>query len=156
MLTINDLNTKVEGMSHAEKLEVIYNLVLDNQLSLPTFKQVLDQPTNDLINFPRYIKDGKIGFLFSRNGGWSTWNKDKFKSILTTHRDIVDAVLKKKSDDEIVRITETVISEACNGDVDVSRLFTGGVDGLKVEWVDTTASIVVENHDGSESFKSDF
>lgn len=103
-----------------------------------------------LCRFPRMEKDGKVAVLYSPGcgAGWATWNGDEWKPLLTTHRDIVQAVLdgdRKKAG----KLAEQLIREAV-GQADVYVCVLGAGD-LEVEWLTKGSQFEIEEYDGSES-----
>ena len=106
---------------------------------------------NDLLNnFPKMEKSGQVAVLYSPGfgAGWSTWNDDEFIPILTTHRDIVQAVMDGDKG-AAARIARELIAEATGKpDVYVCVL---GADDLKIEWLDKGSRFEIREYDGSES-----
>jgi hypothetical protein len=95
-------------------------------------------------------KDGKVGVLYSPGfgAGWATWNGDEWKPLLTTHRDIVQAVLDGDRE-KAGKLAEQLIREAVGqADVYVCVL---GADDLEVEWLTKGSQFEIEGYDGSES-----
>jgi hypothetical protein len=103
-----------------------------------------------LCRFPRMEKDGKVAVLYSPGfgAGWATWNDDEWKPLLTTHRDIVQAVLDGDKE-KAGKLAEQLIREAVGkADAYVCVL---GADDLNVEWLTKGAQFEIEEYDGSES-----
>lgn len=100
--------------------------------------------------FPRMEKDGKVAVLYSPGfgSGWSTWNDDEWKPLLTTHREIVQAVLDADKE-KAGRLAEQLIREAIGkADAYVCVL---GADDLEVKWLPKGCEFDIEEYDGSES-----
>ncbi len=105
---------------------------------------------NLLRQFPRMEKDGQIAVLYSPGygAGWSTWNNEEWKPLLTTHRDIVRAVIKgdtKKAGE----IAKKLIHKAVNNNE--TYVCVLGADDLKVRWLDKGTQFEINEYDGSES-----
>jgi hypothetical protein len=107
--------------------------------------------TSDLLgSFPRLNKDGRTAVLYSPGygAGWSSWNNDAWKGVLTMHREIVERVM---SDDRggAAKTAERLIREATGKPCEY--VCTLGADDLKVAWVDAGARFEIKEYDGSES-----
>ena len=103
-----------------------------------------------LCRFPRMEKDGKVAVLYSPGfgAGWATWNDDEWNPLITTHRDIVQAVLDGDKE-KAGKLAEQLIREAVGkADAYVCVL---GADDLKVEWLTKGSQFEIEEYDGSES-----
>ena len=108
---------------------------------------------SDLLgSFPRLNKDGKTAVLYSPGygAGWSTWNGDEWRALLTMHREIVERVM---ADDRegAAKTAERLIREA-TGKPD-EYVCVLGADNLKIEWVVEGTRFEIEEYDGSESVR---
>ncbi len=107
--------------------------------------------TSDLLgSFPRLNKDGRTAVLYSPGygAGWSSWNNDAWKGVLTMHREIVERVM---ADDRegAAKTAERLIREA-TGNLD-EYVCVLGADDLKVAWVNAGERFEINEYDGSES-----
>ncbi len=89
--------------------------------------------------FKRLVKDGKTAVLVSHGfgAGWYTWNTEHLGMALDG--DIAQAVL-----DGNPALAEKIAKERY-GDP-----YTGGIDGLTVEWVPQGMKFEITEYDGSE------
>ena len=91
----------------------------------------------------KVVRDGKVAVLYSPGigAGWSTWNSDD--TDLMFDPVIVDFVLNKSENwiQGVMAYCSIAYPDA----------YTGGVSGLKVEWVASGTQFLIEEHDGSES-----
>jgi hypothetical protein len=89
----------------------------------------------------KLIKDGMVAVVYSPGfgAGWSTWNRNHAE-FLSLNKDIAQAVLDGDIDKAVA-----IAEEHC-GDI-----YTGGADGLKIEWVYPGQSFRINEYDGSES-----
>lgn len=107
--------------------------------------------TPDLLRcFPRMERDGKVAVLYSPGfgAGWATWNNDEWTPLLTTHRDIVQAVLdgnKKGAGGIAERLIREAVGESGAG------VYVLGAHKLEVEWLTKGSQFEIEEYDGSES-----
>lgn len=100
--------------------------------------------------FPRMERDGKVAVLYSPGfgAGWATWNNDEWIPLLTTHRDIVQAVLDG-SNKGVGELAERLIREAV-GKTD-AYVCVLGAENLKVIWLTKGSQFEIEEYDGAES-----
>ena len=98
----------------------------------------------------KVIRDGKVAVLYSPGfgAGWSTWNmypegQDSPLSELLFDPVIVDFVLNKSEN-----WVEGVLAYCSIAYPDA---YTGGVPGLKVEWIASGTQFFIGEYDGSES-----
>jgi hypothetical protein len=91
----------------------------------------------------KVIRDGKVAVLYSPGfgAGWSTWNS--LSTDLMFDPVIVDFVLNKSEN-----WIEGVLAYCSIAYPDA---YTGGVEGLKVEWVASGSQFLIEEYDGSET-----
>jgi hypothetical protein len=92
----------------------------------------------------RVIKNGKVAVAISRGfgAGWSTW-----EDISPFEPKVIEMILSGKKDE----ITEEWCKENLGKDI-----YTGGVDGLEVEWIPIGISFSINEYDGEESiYRSD-
>lgn len=110
----------------------------------------VENPPDILHNFPRLEKDGKVAVLYSPDfgAGWSTWNNPNWASLLTAHRDIVQAVLDE-DEAKAGALAEQLVREATGNAEDYVCIL--GARGLKVEWLAKGSQFEIEEYDGSES-----
>jgi hypothetical protein len=94
----------------------------------------------------RYDEHGRVAVLVSHGfgAGWSTWaDESEVEGMLFDSR-IVDAVLAGQSPSEVSALVE----ELGYGS------YLGGVDDLRVYWLEPGTRFVVEEYDGSESLRT--
>ena len=90
----------------------------------------------------KLIRDGKVAVLISPEfgGGWSTWNP-KHPEILFDPA-IVEFVEQQQTEELQVYVT-----------LIYPDIFTGGLEGLTIEWVPQGVRFRVNEYDGSESIE---
>ncbi len=88
----------------------------------------------------KYVRDGKVAVLVSRGygAGWYSWNKD-FEQLLYDPV-IVDMLLRGVDECDIIQYADSEYPE----------VYTGGIDGLEVVWVDEGMQFRIEEYDGAE------
>lgn len=94
----------------------------------------------------KVIKDGKVAVLISKGfgAGWSTWANREHMETMLFDPDMVNAVLDGDKD------KAADIAEAkCND------TYTGGCEGLVVEWLPQGTRFVVNEYDGAESIQTE-
>lgn len=105
-----------------------------------------------LTSFPKIEKDGKVAVLYSPGygAGWSTWNNEEWRALLTMHRDIVQCVLDNDKN-KAAEIAEKLICDITgNKDEYVCVL---GAEDLTVRWLDKGTQFEITEYDGSESLE---
>lgn len=109
-----------------------------------------EEDNSSLESFPKLEKDGEVAVLYSPGfgAGWLTWNNNEWKSILTTHRDIVRAVLDGKKE-KAGRVAEEIIRKA-TGEPEPYVCVLGKRD-LTVKWLPKGTVFEIEEYDGSET-----
>ena len=101
------------------------------------------------IEFTKYIRDGQVAVLVSHGygAGWSTWaHDDDVRDGL-----IFDGVL-------VQYVLDGDLAAAAHYASDKYNAYTGGSDGLTVEWVPQGEQFYITEYDGHESlrFKREF
>lgn len=88
----------------------------------------------------KVIRDGKVAVLYSpgHGAGWYTWNTDRPEILF----DPGLVGLVEKEDTEQMRIYAELKWPDC---------YTGGLEGLQIEWVPEGARFIVHEYDGHES-----
>jgi hypothetical protein len=94
----------------------------------------------------KVIRDGKVAVLVSRGygAGWSTWT-DEIETYLF-HPKLVQMVEEERHSEITTEWMEQELG------LDVS--YTGGTDGLEIEWVPVGTKFVVHEYDGHESLRT--
>jgi hypothetical protein len=94
----------------------------------------------------KVIRDGKVAVLVSRGygAGWSTWT-DEVETYLF-HPKLVQMVEEERHSEITTEWMEQELG------LDVS--YTGGTDGLEIEWVPVGTKFVIHEYDGHESLKT--
>jgi hypothetical protein len=94
----------------------------------------------------KVIRDGKVAVLVSRGygAGWSTWT-DEVETYLF-HPKLVQMVEERRHSE----ITEEWMEKELGLDVS----YTGGIDGLEIEWVPIGTKFVIDEYDGAELLKT--
>ena len=91
----------------------------------------------------KVVRDGKVAVLYSPGfgAGWSTWNSPNTDLVFDPV--IVDFVLNKSENwiEGVVAYCSIAYPDA----------YTGGVPGLKVEWIASGTQFFIGEYDGSES-----
>lgn len=105
-----------------------------------------------LTDFPKLEKDGKVAVLYSPGygAGWSTWNRQEWCLLLTTHRDIVQAVLDGKNK-QAAKIAEKIIHNIIGDSKEY--VCTSGATDLVVEWLPKGTLFEITEYDGNESLQ---
>jgi hypothetical protein len=93
---------------------------------------------------PRMVRDGRVAVLISTGygAGWSTWNEEYPDMIWDVQ--VVDLLLQDLDFDQ----TFAKIKEICA--IKYPDAYIGGLDGLRVEWVQQGEKFRVTEYDGSE------
>jgi hypothetical protein len=91
----------------------------------------------------KVIRDGKVAVLISHGygAGWSTWT-DEIETYLF-HPKLVQMVEERRHSEITPEWMEKELG------LDVS--YTGGTDGLEIEWVPVGTKFVIHEYDGAET-----
>ena len=92
----------------------------------------------------KIIRDGKVAVAVSYGfgAGWSTW----------CDVDPMDAKFNQLIlDNKLDVIREMADNQSLKEDDDF--LYTGGLDGIAIEWVPVGTKFIIEEYDGSESLR---
>jgi hypothetical protein len=94
----------------------------------------------------KVIRDGKVAVLVSRGygAGWSTWT-DEIETYLF-HPKLVQMVEEERHNEITTEWMEQELG------LDVS--YTGGTDGLEIQWVPVGTKFVIHEYDGHESLRT--
>ena len=94
----------------------------------------------------KVIRDGKVAVLVSRGygAGWSTWT-DEIETYLF-HPKLVQMVEEERHSEITTEWMEQELG------LDVS--YTGGTDGLEIQWVPIGTKFVIDEYDGHESLRT--
>jgi hypothetical protein len=94
----------------------------------------------------KVICDGKVAVLVSRGygAGWSTWT-DEVETYLF-HPKLVQMVEEERHSEITTEWMEQELG------LDVS--YTGGTDGLEIQWVPVGTKFVIHEYDGHESLRT--
>ena len=97
-------------------------------------------------NIEKVIRDGKVAVLVSRGygAGWSTWT-DEIETYLF-HPKLVQMVEEERHSEITTEWMEQELG------LDVS--YTGGTDGLEIQWVPVGTQFVIHEYDGHESLRT--
>jgi len=97
------------------------------------------------MEYEKVIKDGKVAVLYSPGfgAGWYTWNTDHREILF--HPKIVEMVEAGRRSE----INDEWIKENLGLDI-----YTGGADGLKIEWLAEGTAFHVEEYDGAETIRT--
>jgi hypothetical protein len=97
-------------------------------------------------NIEKVIRDGKVAVLVSRGygAGWSTWT-DEIETYLF-HPKLVQMVEEERHSEITTEWMEQELG------LDVS--YTGGTDGLEIQWVPVGTKFVIHEYDGHESLRT--
>ena len=107
----------------------------------------------------KVIVDGKVAVLVSGGfgGGWSTWMGDTLDGVdrsMAFEPKVVEMVLAGKKDKNRAERKATLdkikeyMTEAYGR---YPGYYTGGAEGLEVEWVPVGSKFYIEEYDGNES-----
>lgn len=90
-------------------------------------------------------KDGKIAVLVSPGfgAGWSTRCDNKYAAELCMSAEFVQLVLDDKID-ELCHLVEKKFE---------GEIYTGGAEGITVDWVPKGTAFIINEYDGSESLE---
>ena len=96
----------------------------------------------------KVIRNGEVAVLVSPGfgAGWYTWNLEHPECLFDP--DIVEAVLAKKSTDDII-----ALAEAKWGTGNDDYFYAGGARSLTVEWVPIGTRFQIDEYDGSEGIE---
>jgi hypothetical protein len=94
----------------------------------------------------KVIRDGKVAVLVSHGygAGWSTWT-DEVETYLF-HPKLVQMVEEERHSEITTEWMEQELG------LDVS--YTGGTDGLEIQWVPVGTKFVIHEYDGHESLRT--
>ena len=103
----------------------------------------------------KYVKDGKVAVIISEGygAGWSTWSDSACRETLLFDADIarlVEKLGKAVAKDEIDTIKDDikkVVRNKCGG----VYVYTGGMGGLTLVWLQKGTKFKVREYDGYES-----
>jgi len=92
----------------------------------------------------KYIKDGKVGVLYSPGygAGWSTWsykNEDKERMVFCP--ELCEAIDKGLSQDKILSIAKAQFPE----------MYMGGLEDIEIVFLEPGTRFRIDEYDGSES-----
>jgi len=89
-------------------------------------------------------RDGKVAVVISQDfgAGWSTWADKSEREFMCMDAEIAQAVL----DEDIKRAVDIVYDKFPN-------VYTGGSDGLCVEWVPKGEAFEIHEYDGAEQLR---
>jgi len=92
----------------------------------------------------KVIRDGEVAVLISSGygSGWSTWYGGDPDGLLLFHPKLVQMVEEGRE----LEIT----SEWIENELGLEGVYTGGVDGLCVEWVPVGTKFFIDDYDGAE------
>lgn len=97
----------------------------------------------------KVVRDGKVAVLWSPGygAGWYTWNK-KYPQLLF-HPRLVAMVEAGKRDE----IENDLVAEVVGVPADDLDIYLGGARDLEIFWVPEGEQFLIEEYDGSESFR---
>jgi len=92
----------------------------------------------------KVIREGKVAVLVSYGfgAGWYSWNADK---RLLFHPKLVEMVDQKRNSE----ITDEWVRENLG-----IEMYTGGADGLSIEWIEEGTAFEINEFNGAESLKT--
>lgn len=92
----------------------------------------------------KVVRDGQVAVLISRGygAGWSTWNYG-YESVILFH----PLLVKMVEEDRQTEITPKWLED----EMGLTDIFTGGVEGLSIQWLPEGTHFLVDEYDGSES-----
>jgi hypothetical protein len=95
----------------------------------------------------------KVAVLVSAGygAGWSTWATDEYREAYLFHPKLVQMVEEGRQDE--------ITSEWMEKELEITSVydrhrFTGGRDGLYIEWVPVGTKFIIHEYDGHESLKT--
>ena len=90
----------------------------------------------------KLIRKGCVAVIYSPEfgAGWSTWNR-KYPEILFNPA-IVEFVEKQQWEELQVYVT-----------LKYPNVYTGGMEGLKIEWLPVGTEFIIKEHDGAETIE---
>lgn len=91
----------------------------------------------------KVVRDGKVAVLFSRGygAGWGSWNYG-VHDVIMFHPKIVQMV----EDEREMEITEEWLEK----ELGLKDVYTGGCEGLYIEWVPEGTKFRIDEYDGAE------
>lgn len=97
----------------------------------------------------KVIRNGKVAILYSKGygAGWYSWNTRYPQCIFSP--EIVDLVEKN----EIYKIDKEYCDKLFGVD-DNESFYSGGADGLTIEWLPIGTHFDIDEYDGAESVKT--
>ena len=108
----------------------------------------MEDMMKETIKNGKVIRDGKVAVLVSSGfgAGWYSWNSD-YEELLFNPT-LVQMVLDGLENE----IDQEVLFDALGLNED-DHIYTGGRDGLYVQWVDEGTQFEINEYDGSESLE---
>jgi hypothetical protein len=96
----------------------------------------------------KVIRDGKVAVLVSRGfgAGWSTWGGEQYHETLLFHPKLIEMVEEGRE--------REITDEWMEKELGLEDVYTGGTDGLCIEWVPVGTKFVIHEYDGHESLKT--
>lgn len=93
----------------------------------------------------KVIRDGKVAVLVSGGygAGWSTWFSGNRKEVLLFHPKIVEMVEGGHKNE----IKSTWIEQ----ELGLKDVYTGGTEGLYIEWIPVGTKFYIDEYDGAET-----
>lgn len=94
----------------------------------------------------KVIRDGKVAVLYSRGfgAGWYSWNDSVPQCLFSPE------IVSLLENNQIETITDTY----CEKLFGVEDFYSGGVDGLTIEWLPEGTHFYIEEYGGRESIKT--
>jgi hypothetical protein len=93
----------------------------------------------------KVIRDGKVAVLVSCGfgAGWSTWGGEQYHETLLFHPKIVEMVEEGRE--------REITDEWMEKELGLEDVYTGGTDGLEIEWVPLGTRFYIDEYDGNET-----
>lgn len=97
----------------------------------------------------KVIRNGKVAVLVSSGfgAGWSTWNWNAdYEEYLLFHPKLIQLVEEGRKSE--------ITSEWIEQELGLNEVFTGGTEGLEIEWVPVGTRFYIDEYDGAESIRT--
>ena len=96
----------------------------------------------------KVIRDGKVAVLVSRGygAGWSSWTDEDEVETFLFHPKLVQMVEEERH--------REITPEWMEKELGLDVSYTGGTDGLGIQWVPVGTKFVIDEYDGAESLRT--
>jgi len=107
-----------------------------------TFALRLTKQIIRIMELKKVIRDGKVGIIYSSGygAGWYSWNTDVPQCLFSP--EIIELIESEG--------TSIINDDYCEKLFNVESFYSGGSDGLRVEWLPIGTHFDIHEYDGAE------